>query len=241
MLVKTEAVVLHSFKLGENKLIVDLFTYANGRMSVVVPLSKSPKSKIKKQIFQPLSIIEVIVDVRTNASLHKLKEAHVVYPYISIPFEPFKISISLFISEFLSKALRGEQGDEILYSYITTSLQWFDGRTEHFANFHIVFIMRLTRFLGFYPNLDGYFRGCCFDLRSGCFTGVVPMHRDFLPPNEASMMGLMMRMDYHNMHLFRMSHVDRNRLLDVVLHYYRLHLPDFPLLKSLDVLRGLYS
>ena len=42
----------------------------------------------------------------------------------------------------------------------------------------------------------------------------------------------MMRMDYSTMHLFKMSHEERNRLLEVSLTYYRLHLPDFPEMKS---------
>lgn len=241
MLVKTEAIVLHSLKYGENKLIVDLFTRSNGRLTVVMPLSSSPKSKTKKQLFQPLSLLEVVFDIRPRVTMYKLKEARVFCPYMSIPFNPFKISISLFISEFLSKALRGEQGNDILFTYITTSLRWFYGRDTKFANFHIVFIMRLARFLGFYPNLEGYYGGCCFDMRSGCFCGSLPLHSDYLTPADAQLMRLMMRMDYHNMHLFRMSHNERNRLLDVILQYYRLHLPDFTTMKSLDVLRELFT
>ena len=65
--------------------------------------------------------------------------------------------------------------------------------------------------------------------------------RDFLQPDEAKKVQLMMRMDYATMHLFQMSHTERNRLLEVALSYYRLHLPDFPDLKSLSVLQELYS
>lgn len=241
MLVKTEAIVLHSLKFGENKLIVDLFTRSNGRLTVILPLSSSPKSKTKKQLFQPLSLLEVVFDFRPRVTMYKLKEARVASPYLSIPFNPFKISISLFISEFLSKALRAEQGNDILFTYIITSLSWFDGRETKFSNFHIVFIMRLTRFLGFYPNLEGYYPGCCFDMRAGCFCSCLPLHGDYLPSADAAMMRLIMRMDYHNMHLFRMSHTERNRLLDVILQYYRLHLPDFPSMKSLDILRDLFT
>ena len=57
MLIKTVAIVLHSFKYNDNKIIIDLFTCSNGRMSVVAPLSNSPKAKIKKQLFQPLTFI----------------------------------------------------------------------------------------------------------------------------------------------------------------------------------------
>ena len=101
--------------------------------------------------------------------------------------------------------------------------------------------MRLTRLLGFRPNLGGYSPGCCFDLRSGCFCAAAPLHGDFLAPAEAARVGLVMRMDYATMHLFRLSHQERNRMVEVLLKYYRIHLPGFPQLRSLDVLRELFA
>lgn len=50
-----------------------------------------------------------------------------------------------------------------------------------------------------------------------------------------------MRMNYDTMHLFAMSRVERMRCLTVIEQYYRLHLPDFPELKSLDVLKELFD
>ena len=50
-----------------------------------------------------------------------------------------------------------------------------------------------------------------------------------------------MRMNYDTMHLFEMSRAERNRCVEIILSYYRLHLPGFPELKSLEVLRELYN
>jgi DNA repair protein RecO (recombination protein O) len=73
------------------------------------------------------------------------------------------------------------------------------------------------------------------------FLSQPPVHRDFLQPQEAEKVQLMMRMDYSTMHLFQMSHNERNRLLEVALVYYRLHLPDFPEMKSIGILQELYA
>ena len=73
------------------------------------------------------------------------------------------------------------------------------------------------------------------------FLSQAPLHRDFLQPQEAEKVQLMMRMDFATMHLFQMSHDERNRLLEVALVYYRLHLPDFPEMKSIGVLQELYA
>jgi DNA repair protein RecO (recombination protein O) len=241
MLTKTQAIVLHSIKYGETRLIVDMFTKEYGRLSFIVSLPKSPKSKIKKQYFQPLAMLEIETDVRPRLQLQKLSDVRLLHPFSTIPFSQHKLSISLFVAEFLYYALRGEQQNALLFDYIVNSLQWLDGQDGRFANFHLVFLMRLSRFLGFYPNLDDYTVGDYFDLRESVFMAVPPIHHDFLQPQEAEKVQLMMRMDFPTMHLFQMSHTERNRLLEVALSYYRLHLPDFPELKSLTVLQELYE
>ena len=50
-----------------------------------------------------------------------------------------------------------------------------------------------------------------------------------------------MRMDFPTMHLYRLSRQERNRIIDVLLQYYRLHIPQFPELKSLAVLQELWA
>ena len=241
MLTKTQAIVLHSLKYGETRLIVDMFTRSQGRQSFIVSIPKSVKGKIKKQLFQPLTLLEIESDLRPKLQLQKLSDVRLASPFSSIPFDPNKLSISLFIAEFLYYALRSEQHNEPLFDYIVNSIQWLDAQTDRFANFHLVFLMRLSRFLGFYPNLDHYQTGDYFDLRESIFLSTPPVHRDFLHPQEAEKIQLMMRMDFPTMHLFRMSHQERNRLLEISLIYYRLHLPDFPELKSVSVLQELYQ
>ena len=241
MLTKTQAIVLHSIKYGETRLIVDMFTRSHGRLSFIVNIPKSAKAKVKKQLFQPLTLLEIEADIRQKVQLQKLKDMRLAVPFLSIPFHPHKLAISLFMAEFLYYALRSEQRNELLYDYLENSFLWLDGQDGHFANFHLVFLMRLSRFLGFYPNLDDYVAGDYFDLRESVFLSLPPVHHDFLYPEEAGKVQLMMRMDYPTMHLFRLSHQERNRLLEVSLTYYRLHLPDFPEMKSVSVLQELYQ
>ena len=158
---------------------------------------------------------------------------------LTIENSPDKMAITLFLAEFLYHALRGEQQpDQQLFDYMKHSFLWLDAATDSYANFHLSFLMHLSRFLGFYPNLEVH---PYFDLREGSFCDVPPLHGDFLRPDEASRIHDMMRMDYQNMHLFRMNRIDRNRCLDVMLDYYRLHLPSFPELKSLSVLQELFE
>ncbi len=241
MLVKTKAIVLHSFKYGESRMIVDMFTEEAGRLSFIISIPKTSKGRIKKQYFQPMTLLEVEYDVRQNVQLQKLKDAHLLTAYTSIPFSPEKLALSLFIAEFLYHALRSEQQDKLLFAYVCDSMQWLDTVEVGFANFHLTFLMRMSRFLGFYPNLDDYVDGCVFDLRTATFSLQVPTHRDFLDSHDSQLIHTLMRMDFPTMHLFQLSHHDRNRITEVLLHYYRLHIPQFPELKSLGVLQELWA
>ena len=233
--------MLHSFKYGESRLIVDMFTREVGRLSFIVPLPKTPKSRIKKQYFQPMTLLEIECDVRQRVQLQKLKDVRLLSAYTSVPFSPEKLALSLFTAEFLYHALRSEQCNEPLFAYVCDAMRWLDAVETGFANFHLTFLMRLSRFLGFYPNLDDYVDGCVFDLRAATFSLQVPTHRDFLQPDDAQRIHTLMRMDFPTMRLYRLSRHDRNRIVDVLLYYYRLHIPQFPELKSLSVLQELWA
>ncbi|WP_294743773.1 DNA repair protein RecO [uncultured Prevotella sp.] len=241
MKVKTEAIVLHSLKYGEQKIIVDMFTRQYGRLSFAVQLPRSPHAKLKKQYFQPLTLLNIEADIRQQANLQKISEVSLLSPLPSLLSEPSKLAIGLFVSEFLHYALRDEQQNEPLFDYVRSSIEWLDSREHDYANFHLVFLMHLSRFLGFYPNIEVYCEGDFFDLRAAVFCPSAPVHRDFLMPQEAARIQLLMRMDFVSMHLFRLSRADRNRILELLILYYRLHIPQFPELRSLSVLQELFQ
>lgn len=263
---KTRAIVLSTLKYGEASMIVEMLTEESGRVSFAVGIPKTSKARVKKQFFQPMTILELEYDHRERAQLQRIRDVRLASPYTSIPFDPVKLPISLFLAEFLYHATRGEQRNAPLFQYVEQSMLWLDAAQQHFANFHLVFMMRLSRFVGFYPNLEkrevwsvergvwsverGEVRGevrevdkslMYFDLREAAFVSSAPLHPDFLQPEEASRVQTLMRMNYESMHLFRLSRAERNRITELLLLYYRLHLPQMPELLSFAVVRELFS
>ena len=124
---------------------------------------------------------------------------------------------------------------------------WLDAAPKDYANFHLVFMMRLSRFVGFYPNVggreergEGREPSIFFDLREAAFVDRAPLHPDFLQPEEASRVHTLMRMNYESMRLFRLSRAERNRITEVLLLYYRLHIPQMPELQSFAVVKELF-
>ena len=239
---KMTGIVLHTLKYNDTSNIVDIYTEQGGRASFLVKIPRSRKSGVRSVLFQPLALVELEADVRPTSNLHRIREAKPIHPFRSLPFHPYKSSIAMFLAEFLYRALKEEAPNEPLFAYLMHSVLWLDeceGRS--FSNFHLVFLMRLSRFLGLYPNVDDYTEGCYFDMLNASFTPLLPKGGAFLKPDEAARIRLLLRMNYETMHLFAMSRAERGRCLAVINDYYRLHIPDFPILKSLDVLKELFD
>lgn len=241
MLQSDQAIALRTVRLGNDKQITDFLTLGRGRVSCVVKVSRG-KSAVRTQLLQPLSLVEIQYEQKPTARLFPLKHAAMRRPLMTLHTDMAKLSIAIFLAEFISSATYGEkEPNEPLFRFVEQSLLWLDACTGSYANFHLVFMLNLTVFIGLLPNTDDYRPGHCFDLREGTFTPYVPVHRDFLPPAEATVLCQLMRLRYDTMHLFRMSRTDRFRCIEAILRFYRLHVPDFRELKSLDIVSELFD
>ncbi|MDR0973743.1 MAG: DNA repair protein RecO [Prevotellaceae bacterium] len=242
MLEKTRGIVLRTIKYNETNNIVDIYTEAFGRMAFLVPVSRSRRATLRSGWMQPLSMLDLDITVKPTTRLQRIKELRCTYPLVSIPCHPHKTAIALFLAEMLARSLREEGENQALFVYLQHSIRWFDAcEGRPFANFHLVFLMRLSRFLGIYPNLDNYRCGNYFDMLNACFVSLPPVgHQAYLSAAEAALIPAMMRMNYDTMHLFELNRVQRNRCLEIIVRYYQLHIPAFGEPKSLEILRELF-
>lgn len=233
---KTRGIVLRTVRVGDNRIIADLLCRECGRLSIALPVGRRSTSR---SLFQPLTVLDIDVITSARSPIARLKEARIAMTYTSLPFDGIKLSLSFFVAEFLSFATRDLHCDPTLYDFVEQSLAWLDAAEDGIANFHLMFMIRMARFLGFYPDMGSYARGSFFDLREGIFCSHVPCHSDFLNQEDAEHMMFLMRMRPGNMGLFRLSRQERNRITDFCLHFYRLHIPAFGEMKTLEVLRTL--
>lgn len=238
---QSKAIVLRTFRYNDESFIAHLLTEQSGCVAMMVRISRSRRAAVKHTLFQPLAVLNVEWEDKPRASLQRPRAAQALLPFSSLPYEPHKLAIGLFLADFLYHAVRSEPDTAAIFAYVSRSLEWLDTCTTGFANFHLVFLLRLTHFLGFMPNLEEAKAGDWFDLRASCFVPERPLHPDFLEPQDAALLPKLMRMRYDNMRFFRFSGEERTRLLHRINDYYRLHLPDFPELKSLDVLSNLFG
>jgi DNA repair protein RecO (recombination protein O) len=241
MLERTLGVVLHQIRYNDESFIVNIYTQQHGNVSFLVKMPKQKRSNVKTLLLRPLNVLELDFDYRPNQSLQRISDMKLHVSYNSLPYDPIKGMVSLFLSEFLYYALRHEIANRSLFQYLCGSLQWLDRSEKNVANYHLVFLLRLTRFLGFWPNIQNYVPGMVFDMKDASMVSELPANGLCLSAEESSFMPFLLRMDYATMHLFRFNRQQRARVLDALLDYYRIHIPEFPELKSLDVLRTLFS
>lgn len=239
MLIKSRGIVLHTLKYNDAGCIVDILTREEGFQSFFVRISRGKRGGLKSAFFQPLTAVDIEWNHKSTSNLQTLRS---VSPHPMTGLEcPEKITLALFLAEFLRTALRSEPIAAPLFDYTWDSIEWLNLSEQHFSNFHLVFLLRMTHFLGFYPNLENYADGMFFDLENSSFVAHQPLHSHYLDPTDAAFLPTFMRMQPATMHLFKFSGARRTRLLRFIVSYYQLHLPAFGELKSLNVLEAVFQ
>lgn len=237
----TRALVLRTIRYGDNRLVVSLFTENYGMVTCMVRVARGRKSGGRAALWQVLNLVDVTIDFRPSRDMQTVKDASMSCPWQDLPYHPVKAAISMFLGDFLVHALRGEGENATLFAFVKDSLRWFDETDEGIVDFHLQLMLRLTRFLGILPGVDGYARYNIYDLRGACYVALIPGHGQYLAADEAKWIPLLLRLDYGRMRKLKMTTAKRRRMMEVLLLYYRLHLPAFGELQSLDVLRDIFS
>lgn len=240
MLHKTQGIVLNSLNYNDKYILVQIYTERLGRVTYMVSKAQGKASKAPKALFFPLSILDLEVDHQASREIHRIREAQSACPLSSIPNDMVKTSLAFFLSEFLTRTLKDIDVNQNLFDYLKNAILVLESSEESISNFHLVFVLRLSYFLGFYPNLEEYEDGNIFDMLNGEFVRNQPLHKHYVTRGESVALSRLSRISFTNMHHFMFSRADRINVINRMVEYYRIHLNDFPALKTLDVLHELF-
>lgn len=238
MLIKTKAIVISSLKFGESDLIVTCFTETVGIKSYMLKnILKTKRRTFSPALFQPLSQLYVVANHKEKGNLEYLKEVKTHYLYRTLHTNVLKSSVAVFISEILKSSIKEEQANPELFKFLSDSFQWIDNN-DSFANFHITFMLNLSSFLGFYPDIEHrnfpFFNsaeGVFLNYESDIYTfkgEVVENFKQFLNKN------------YEESSQIKLSQNQRNQLLEFLIAYYQLHISGFQKPRSLSILVQLF-
>ena len=240
MHIKTTGIVLHTLKHKDTATIVSVYTREFGRVSYLVHGSNKKKGVVRSAYLQALSLLEMDVFHNSKKSIQQIKDLHTTYTFSGIPYNPIKNALALFIAEILYRSLKQTEPDENLFLFLENAIQQLDHCQTGISNFHLLFMVKLSRFLGFAPNIEETdFR--YFDLLNGIFLSQKPLHSHYLVPEVTTDFAALLRIDFSTLDELVMGRQKRVKLLESLVEYYRLHVPEFHGLHSLAVLQSLFD
>lgn len=240
MIIKTQAIILKSTRYSDKASIVTAYTRENGRISLIVYGLHSKRALNRRILLQPLSTTEIIAENKLSKDLATLKEIQPASFNNKIINYPVKTALALFIAELLDKSIRQSDTDYPLFDFIYESIELLNNTNQNIANFHLIFMVQLSNFLGFGPSPD-YTERSCFDMLNGEFSNSIPPHPHVLLNEYCHAFHSLIETDFNSMENLSFTRTIRNQLLDSLIEYYSLHLSDFNGLKSTAVLREIFS
>ena len=126
-----------------------------------------------------------------------------------------------------------------MFGFIFNSIEWLDNQTEGVANFHLLFLTRLTRFLGFSPNQVA--NADYFDMKNGVFSKYKPEGFSYLSPPHTQNFYTLLQCSFENINQLKFSNDERRYLVQKLLEYYALHIEGFGNIRSHEVLEEVLS
>lgn len=236
MLHKTKGIVFKVTDYGESSVIVQVFTEKFGLQSYIINAVKKPKAKISRNMLQPLHLLDMVVYHKNAGQVQRISELKNAPVLQSIPYDVIKSCLAIFLNEVLYKAVRQQSADENLFDFVFNAIAWLDHQSAGVANFHLLFLVRLTKYLGFYP--DQYLAGEAdyFDMKNGVFSRYKPDGFSYLSPPHTQNFYRLLACNFETMPELKLSNDERRYLLNKLLEYYALHIEGFGSIRSHDVL-----
>jgi DNA repair protein RecO (recombination protein O) len=218
MLHKTRGIVLRFTRYAETSIIVTIFTDAFGLQSYIVNGVRSKSGKPKIALYQPLTLLNLVVYHRPNANLERIKEIQVLHPYQSLTADVRKSAIAMFLTELLNKTVKDESHAAELFDFLSTSLIAIDGLASNFENAHLIFMVKLSRYLGFGPQFAN-------EILGGRITD----------EETEKILSVLIALNFGDP--LPMTNLQRRTILDLLLKFYADHLENFGEIRSVQILR----
>lgn len=147
MITKTRGIVLNYIKYGDTSIICKIYTEQFGLQSYIINGIRNSKSK-NIGLFQPLNILDLVVYHKKTSGLQRIKESKLDYAYKTLHLDMKKISVCFFLSEFLTRISQNDDDQKDNFDFIKDSFIIFDRLEENYSNFHIQFLIKLSKYFG---------------------------------------------------------------------------------------------
>ena len=238
MLTQTKAIVLHKLNYSETSFVVQVYTLNYGKVGLLVQGVKKRKSRTKAALFEPLSIIDLVGNFTDTEKLIRPREIKLHTPFISIQSEISKRTLVLFLSEILHKCIKLPEPDPSMYRFIEESLLFLEQSKTNNANFHLAFLLELSKHLGFHPQPG---TGEYFDMQEGNFTNAIPSSHLYLQADEKDLFSQTLGTKIAKSATLKLTANQRKTVLNSLIKYYQTHIPGLGEIKSHIILESIFN
>ena len=239
MILSSSGIVLSTLRYSDSSVIARVYTREKGLRAFMVRTGKGKSAISKLSLLQPLSLVSVSFKDDERKTMHTIRSIERENSLRSIPFDPVKTCIALFVAEVIGRSIGEEEKNDELFKFLQSSILLLDDG-ENPNNFHLKFMIEFTRFLGFYPQraISGQ---PYFDLSEGEFLQTEPPHPYFLEGKLASAFSELIGTGMTSFDSVRITNSHRRELLQKLIDYYRLHLDGMKEINSHKVLEEVLS
>jgi DNA repair protein RecO (recombination protein O) len=239
MIVSTSAIILSKVRYQDNDLIVKCLTRDLGVISYMVKnISTSKNSKNKFAFFQLLNILDLESNYNPNRSIQYIKDLKIRYNFTSLHTNIYKSSVVMFLSEILSNIIHNESKDLELFDFIEESFIWYD-KSEDSSSFYLIFLMKITHYLGFYPDCTNMSYNY-FNLEEGLFE-TSKNSKYVIQGDSLVLFKTILGIKFDSNKLPFIDKINKKDILKNILIYFKLHVDGFKDPKSLIVLNQIFS
>lgn len=237
---KGRGIVLHTLKYGDSSIVVFLLTDVGGRRSYMVQGVRSTRGRGSKlALFQPMFALEFEGLESPHRQMDRFREVRSGIVLRTLPFDVRKSTVALFMAEVLYRLVKESEPNEGLFEFVWSCVSALDAMEEGVANFHLWFLARLSRFLGFFPGND-YHDGDWFDIREGLYTKT-PVHSVLMMREEnARTLHHLMGCDVDRLGDIALNRTRRVDFLNAMLDYYGYHLDAISAVQSVRILQEVF-
>ncbi|MDX9941087.1 MAG: DNA repair protein RecO [Bacteroidales bacterium] len=238
MLEKTNGIVLHHFRYGETSVIARVFTREAGLQSFIVPGVRKARARIKQNVFQPLTLVELVIYRKEHGGLQHIREISCPEPWQSIPYDITRTTIAIFLAEMLSGVLKESDPSPGMFDYVKQALVFLDHHSGRIIDFHLVFLLQLSSHLGFSPRSNFDAHHPYFNLREGMYQSSYHGTEPCLDLELSSQFHNLSNCPLEELESLKIKGDQRKVLLHRIIDYYRMHLDGLKEIKSHLVLES---
>lgn len=238
---KTRGVVLCTIPYNDQTQFVHIYTETLGKVTCRIAIGRNRRGAAQRMLYAPLSVIELVLICRNGNDLYAVQEANLVLsPYMLTMGEPGKTAQCMYMAELIDRTIIEVEPNQRLWQFISHSVELLQLTEQGTANFHLVFTTRLCHIIGFKVDNDSWRQGMMFDISEGIYTDQPIFHPYYLTAESASWLHMLLQTGFSNLANLHLTREQRNILLDMMLTFLRIHLPDCGDLRSVDVLKELF-